>query len=296
MLTVTLLYQLKTVQNCSIEFLSFVALTMMAYNCSCCKNHSYVILYKGNSFCDILTSSKMIQCSICSKRFANKRSLSSHKHRYHKNSTSTKGEEKTKTEIINSFEKVNSENYDSLSNTDEDTGKEVLSDSVDNHSTDSNVGAKKSESHDGEWAADYSSEDKNTLDYKNFDTDNDYSSATIKSEKCKKIKLSSESSEDESSNLSLMEESHLDHESCVKQSKFVKLLCKSILNGTLKLHEQHIQLLKPIRGTVRNIANSTLRDSRRIIEREVRRDKKNGNFDLCTILKTIIPLINDLIW
>ena len=93
-----------------------------------------------------------------------------------------------------------------------------------------------------------------------------------------------------------MEESHLDHESCVKHSKFVKLLCKSILNGTLKLHEQHIQLLKPIRGTVRNIANSTLRDSRRIIEREVRRDKKDGNFDLCTILKTIIPLMNDLIW
>ena len=238
----------------------------------------------------------MIQCSICSKHFANKRSLSSHKHRYHKDNTSTKGEEKTNTEIMNSFEKVNPENYDTMPNTDEDTGKEVLSDSTDNHSTDSNMGAKKSESHDGKWATDYSSEDKNTLEYKNFDTDDDCSSATIKSEKCKKIKLSSESSEGESSNMSLMEESHLDHESCVKHSKFVKLLCKSILNGTLKLHEQHIQLLKPIRGTVRNIANSTLRDSRRIIEREVRRDKKNGNSDLCTILKTIIPLINDLIW
>ena len=150
--------------------------------------------------------------------------------------------------------------------------------------------------HDGEWETDYSSEDKNTLEYKNFDTDDDCSSARIKSEKCKKIKLSSESSEDESSNMSLMEESHLDHESCVEHSKFVKLLCKSILNGTLKLHEQHIQLLKPIRGTVRNIANSTLRNTRRIIEREVRRDKKNGNSDLCKILKTIIPLINDLIW
>ena len=238
----------------------------------------------------------MIQCSICSKHFANKRNLSGHKNRYHKNNTSTIGEEKTKTEIMNSFEKVNSENYDTMTNTDEDTGKEVLSNSIDNHSTDSNMGAKKSESLDGKWATDYSSEDKNTLDYKNFDTDEDCSSATIESEKCKKIKLSSESSEDEYSNMSLMEESHLDHESCVKHSKFVKLLCKSILNGTLKLHEQHIQLLKPIRGTVRNIANSTLRDSRRIIEREVRRDKKNGNSDLCTILKTIIPLINDLIW
>ena len=199
---------------------------------------------------------------------------------------------------MNSIEKVNSENYDSLSNTDtgKDTGKEVLSDSIDNHSTDSNMRAKKIESHDGEWAADYFSEDKNTLDYKNVDTDDDYSSATIKSKKCKKIKLSSESSEDESSNLSLIEESHLEHESCVKHSKFVKLLCKSILNGTLKLHEQHIQLLKLIRGAIRNIANSTLRDSRRIIEREVRRDKKNRSSDLCTILNTIIPLINDLIW
>ena len=198
---------------------------------------------------------------------------------------------------MNSFEKVNSENYDTMPNTDEDTGKEILSDSIDNnHSTDSNVGVKKSESHDGEWETDYSSGDKNTLEYKNFDTDDDCSSAAIKSEKCKKIKLSSESSEDESSNMSLMEESHLDHESCVKHSKFVKLLCNSILNGTLKLQEQHIQLLKPIRGTVRNIANSTLRESRRIIEREVCRDKKNGNSDLCTILKTIIPLIKDLIW
>ena len=237
----------------------------------------------------------MIQCSICSKHFANKRSLSSHKHRYHRNNSSTK--EKTNTEIMNSFEKVNSENYDTMPNTDEDTGKEILSDSMDNnHSTDSNMGTKKSESHDGEWETDYSSGDKDTLEYKNFDTDDDCSSATIKSEKCKKIKLSSESSEDESSNMSLMEESHLDHESCVKHSKFVKLLCNSILNGTLKLQEQHIQLLKPIRGTVRNIANSTLRESRRIIDREVRRDKKNGNSDLCTILKTIIPLINDLIW
>ena len=296
MLTGTLLYQLKIFQNCSVEVLSFVTLTMITYNCSCFKNHSYAILYKGNSFCDISTSSKMIQCSIYSKHFANKRSLSSHKNRYHKNNTSTKGEEKTKTEIMNSFEKVDSENYDTMPNTDEDTGKEVLSDSIDNHSTDSDIGAKKSESHDGEWATDYSSEDKNTLDYKNFDTDDDCSSPTIKSAKCKKIKLSSESSEDESSNMSLMGESHLDHESCVKHSKFVKLLCKSILNGTLKLHEQHIQLLKPIRGTVRNIANNTLRDSRWIIEREVRRDKKNGNSDFCTILKTIIPLINDLIW
>ena len=136
----------------------------------------------------------MIQCSICSKHFANKRSLSSHKHRYHKDNTSTKGEEKTNTEIMNSFEKVNSENYDTMPNTDDDTGKEVLSDSTDNHSTDSDMGAKKSESHDGEWATDYSSDDKNTLEYKNFDTDDDCSSATIKSEKCKKIKLSSESS------------------------------------------------------------------------------------------------------
>ena len=105
------------------------------------------------------------------------------------------------------------------------------------------------------------SEDKSTLEYKNFDTDDDCSSATIKSEKFKKIKLSSESSEDETSNMSLIEESHLDHESCVEHYKFVKLLCKSILNGTLKLHEQHIQLLKPIRGTVCNIANSNLRDT-----------------------------------
>ena len=236
----------------------------------------------------------MIQCSICSKHFANKRSLSSHKHRYHKNNLSTK--EKTNAEIMNSFEKVKSENYDIIPNTDEDTGKEILSDSIDNHSTDSNMEAKKSESHDGEWVTDYSSDDKNILEYKNFDTDDDCSSATIKSEKFKKIKLSSESSEDETSIMSLTEESHLDHESCVEHSKFVKLLCKSILDGTLKLHEQHIQLLKPIRGTVRNIANSTLRDTRRIIEREVRRDKKNGNSDLCKILKTIIPLINDLIW
>ena len=160
------------------------------------------------------------------------------------------------------MKKVNSENYDIIPNTDEDTGKEILSDSIDNnHSTDSNMGAKKSESHDGELETDYSSEDKNTLEYKNFDTDDDCSSATIKSEKFKKIKLSSESSEDETSNMSLTEESHLDHESCVQHYKFVKLLCKSILNGTLKLHEQHIQLLKLIRGTVRNIANSTLRDT-----------------------------------
>ena len=87
------------------------------------KNHSYTILYKENIFCDISTSSKMIQCGICSKHFTNKRSLSSHKHRYHKNNSSTK--EKTDTEIMNSFEKVNSENYDTMPNTDEDTGKEI---------------------------------------------------------------------------------------------------------------------------------------------------------------------------
>ena len=113
----------------------------------------------------------MIQCSICSKHFANKRSLSSHKHRYHKNNSSTK--EKTNAEIMNSFEKVNSENYDIIPNTDEDTGKEILSNSIDNHSTDSNMEAKKSESHDGEWVTDYSSEDKNILECKNFDTDDD---------------------------------------------------------------------------------------------------------------------------
>ena len=42
---------------------------------------------------------------------------------------------------MNSFEKVNSENCYTMTNTDEDTGKEVLSNSIDNHSTDSNMGA-----------------------------------------------------------------------------------------------------------------------------------------------------------
>ena len=128
----------------------------------------------------------MIQCSICSKHFANERSLSSHKHRYHENNSTTK--EKTNTEIVNSFEKVNSENYDTMPNTDEDTGKEILPESIDNnHSTDSIMGTMKSESHDGEWETDYSSGDKNTLEYNNFDNDDDCSSATIKSEKCKKM-------------------------------------------------------------------------------------------------------------
>ena len=49
---------------------------------------------------------------------------------------------------MNSFEKVNSENYDTMPNTDEDTEKEILSDSIDNnHSTDTNVGGLRKVNH-----------------------------------------------------------------------------------------------------------------------------------------------------
>ena len=65
--------------------------------------------------------------------------------------------------------------------------------------------------------------------------------------------------------------------------KAIKVLCRYVLNGTLKLNDTHLKKLKPHRSFVRKIANSNHKTIKRHIQ-------KGGNI-LQSVLNTVLPLL-----
>ena len=70
-------------------------------------------------------------------------------------------------------------------------------------------------------------------------------------------------------------------------AKAIKVLCRYILNGTLKLGEKHVKKLKPHRKFIRKIVNS----GHKAIKTHV---QKGGNI-IQSILNTVLPLIPALL-
>ena len=70
-------------------------------------------------------------------------------------------------------------------------------------------------------------------------------------------------------------------------AKALKVLCRYILNGTIKLQDKHVKRLKPHRKFIRRIAAS----SHQTIKTKV---QKGGSI-LRTILATVLPLLPALL-
>ena len=240
----------------------------------------------------------MIQCSQCGKNFANKQSLSSHKYRYHRKDVGTKNSDNSKdTTNIGSHTDTGSDYIDYPSSS---TNHTVLDNKIKRQLSDdtsSNAYSLETEKYDSSDR--YSSEaDSVELDFKKRKyskhyKNSDANSLTVNNEQDDLTDgYSSEVDSVESRN----QGKSLDYDKCIEHSEFVQLLCKSVLGGSLKLQQHHINVLKPIRNTVRHIAMSSLRNCRRIIKSEIHRDQTTGASDLCTFLSTIIPVVNELVW
>lgn len=70
-------------------------------------------------------------------------------------------------------------------------------------------------------------------------------------------------------------------------AKALKVLCRYILNGTLKLQDKHVKKLKPHRKFIRKIASSP--------HKTIKTTVQKGGSILQTILSTVLPLISVLL-
>ena len=71
-------------------------------------------------------------------------------------------------------------------------------------------------------------------------------------------------------------------------AKAIKVLCRHILNGTIKLETKHVKKLKPHRKYIRSLADGTHKAiNRRVVQK--------GGSIFQTILKTVLPLIPALL-
>ena len=69
--------------------------------------------------------------------------------------------------------------------------------------------------------------------------------------------------------------------------KALKVLCRYILNGVIKLNQKHVKKLKPHRRLIRKIANSG--------HKTIKAHVQKGGSMLQTILNTVIPLLPALL-
>lgn len=70
-------------------------------------------------------------------------------------------------------------------------------------------------------------------------------------------------------------------------AKALKVLCRYILNGTIKLQDKHVKKLKPHRKFVRKVANSS--------HNTIKTTVQKGGSILQTILSTVLPLLPALL-
>ena len=69
--------------------------------------------------------------------------------------------------------------------------------------------------------------------------------------------------------------------------KLMKLLCKSLLNGTIPMEDQHVATLKPHAEFIRKVAHGKIKETKEAIQ--------DGGSIIQTVLKTVLPIISALI-
>ena len=72
------------------------------------------------------------------------------------------------------------------------------------------------------------------------------------------------------------------------QAKLIKMLCKSILDGTIPLEPHYVSILKPHKIVVRKIAYNTMKEAKNVIQK--------GGRSLQTILETVVSILMSLLF
>ena len=205
----------------------------------------------------------MIKCDLCdsSANFKNRRSLSAHKSKFHRN--------KTKIDVRDSIrEHSQPENESDLPDNESNSSNAVDSDTAENESV-SNHSCKSGK--------------------------RSVSRNTIAKPKRTKTEYDSDPSDDDSdfSSYDETEPKQLNYDACSDNIKLLKVLCKSTLNGTIKLEDHHVQRLRPMKRIIGKIASENLRNTRKLVEKEITRDRVHGESNLCDILSTLFKFHNE---
>ena len=262
-----------------------------------------------------MSDSSMYPCSICSKKYKNSRSLASH--RYTQHSPSPNGMDKKYIPKCTPTTK----------------GMEGESDFKSNHSPEPHVIESMDEGVEGEpdWSDEKteselnSPEDESADEYLYDSTSRKRQRRTTSQSKAKRFRRSE--LEDESTDEQLDDSTSRKRQrntisqpnaktlsskrarrstaskripkginltNAEKHVKLIKLLCKAVLNGTIQIQSQHVNILKPHGNFVRKIAEGGIKDVKAIIQKEALASKKTGRSVLKTFLETIIPILPSL--
>ena len=260
----------------------------------------------------LMSESNMYTCSICSKKYKNSRSLASH--RYTQHSHSPDGMDKKY--IPKCIPTIK--------------GKEGESDLNSNHSPEPHV-IESMDEDEPDWSNEKteselnSPEDESADEYLDDSTSRKRQRRTTSQSKSKRIRrlaLGDESTDEHlydstsrkrqrrtisqpkaktlsskrvrRSTASKIIPKGINLANAEKHVKLIKLLCKAVLNGTIQMQPQQVDILKPHGNFVRNIAEGGIKDGKAIIQKEALASKKTGRSVLKTFLETIIPILPSL--
>ena len=251
----------------------------------------------------------MYSCSICSKKYKNCRSLASHRYTQHgpspnvmdkkyipKYIPTTKGKEDESDFNSNHSPVIESMDEDEPDWSDEKTKSELNSpedESADEYLDDSTSRERQRHTASQSKAKRFRSsalEDESTDEQLDDSTSRKRHRHTISQPKAKTLS----SKRARRSTASKRTPKGINLTNAEKHVKLIKLLCKAVLNGTIQMQPQHVDILKPHGKFVRSIAEGGIKDGKVIIQKEVRRTKKTGGSVLKTFLETIIPILPSL--
>ena len=77
-------------------------------------------------------------------------------------------------------------------------------------------------------------------------------------------------------------------------TKLIKLLCRTVLDGTIRLSPHHVAGLKPHGDFIRKIAYGEIKYVKLLIRKEARRTSQKRGPILKTVLETVRPILPDL--
>lgn len=240
----------------------------------------------------LVSETNMYTCNICSNNYKNSRSLASHRYTQHRN-------------VKDSF-------HDGINVLEEDTGDQKIVPTIDRKKREGDLHSEYSEPH----AKD--SVDEDEVDWSDEEAESDASSHALEGESEDELLFTN--LDDDSTSIkrrgSLLSQpkakrSRKDYESTLELNckekpesinlenaenhvKLIKLLCKSVLDGTIQLQPQHVDVLKPHRKFVRKIAQGRIKNVKAIVQKEALRIKQTRRSVLKTVLETVIPIIPSL--
>ena len=212
-----------------------------------------------------------VPCPSCSRVFANKRNLASHKTRFH----------------CSDEMKMGKDQLDSQSD----------QDLLDNQSDETDEGYQTDENRlhvdklEDEISQANSDEETSIISRKRKGN-------SSHQQKVKKSRKGHESTSKINHFVNLNEQSNepktVNIKNAADHTKLIKMLCKAVLDGTIRLPPHHIASLKPHAKFIRKIAHGKIKYGKMFIRKEVRRTKHKGGSILKTVLETVLPILTTL--